>query len=187
MKKTDEAILRAMAAGCTLHDEYEAGYKYRRAFRWQYVQLPDGSDKKAVSKSAVLRLEHSDLIDADGQRGGWGVDHKITLSLTAAGREAAAALPPLDLKRHFAERKVYWKPADRALLDRIRAGVDSSADGWFDLIADGSRESLYTWQMFKFRDAGLVTDRPGRKYYGSPWFVAITDAGRAVLAKYAEA
>ncbi|MBB4377248.1 hypothetical protein [Bradyrhizobium sp. SBR1B] len=187
MKKTDEAILRALGAGCKMFDEYEAGYKSRRAFQWYFVQLPDGSDKKSVSKSATRRLRYAGLIEGDYRNTAYGVDWKIELSLTDAGREAAVELPPLDLKKHFAEKKPYWKPAERAVLEKIRAGVDASEDGWFDLIADGSCESLYTWTLLKMRDAGLVTKRPDRKYYGSPLLVSITDAGRAVLAKYAKA
>ncbi|MDA9411872.1 hypothetical protein [Bradyrhizobium sp. CCBAU 45384] len=181
MKRTDEKILQALAAGCTLHDVYEAGYKYRRAFYWQYVQNPDGSNKKTVSKCAVHRLESAGMIEASEPRGPWGVNHKITLSLTVAGAERAAALPCLDLDKHFAEKPVYLKPAVRALLERIRTGVDASADGWFDLIADGSKESIYTFTLWRMRDLGFVAERPGRKFYGSSYFWTITDAGRAYL------
>jgi DNA-binding PadR family transcriptional regulator len=180
----DDKILAAMAAGCTLHDGYEAGYKHHSPSYWRYVQHPTDENKfKSVSYSAIRRLEDARLIVANGSRGAGGQDHEITLSLTDAGRERAATVAKFDLEKYMAAPRVYLKPTERALLAKIEAGTD--AEGKLDCVADGTREIEIATPLDRMKRYGFIVRYADRKYMGEPMWCSITDAGRTYLAGFA--
>jgi hypothetical protein len=80
-----DKVLAALAAGCTLHDVYEAGFKSRPALFYRELRHADGRGQ-SVAAGTVSKLAEAGLI-----------------ALTPAGRARGAAVQKFDLEQFMNE------------------------------------------------------------------------------------
>jgi hypothetical protein len=165
-----DKVLAALAAGCTLHDVYEAGFKSRPALFYRELRHADGRGQ-SVAAGTVSKLAEAGLIASTGGEIHRARSHDVEIALTPAGRARGAAVQKFDLEQFMNE--IPDSPEKKAEA-QCRRVLRRLSDG-------GVRVVDKIWKGYK-----LVSAKPGFSSNYEPVSRSTFEACLPFLEKYRE-